>query len=331
MTERLDRVSDAELVQKLERLVARDSEAEAELLEHLAEVDSRELYLKLGFSSLYSYCTERLHFSEGVAAHRIRASRAAREFPLVLEKIRLGALHVTGAKLLAPHLTRENHRRFLAKAKHKSKRAIEELIADLTPKPAANPLIRRLPQPGAERRVASAVLSPPSCGGSAPAPAPPPPPAPLGQERFRVQFTADRQLRDRIEELRALLRYRVPDGDLARVFALAIEELLATVKKERFGLGARPKERSQPEARSRHVPATIRRAVFERDGGRCSYVAEDGRRCGETAFLELHHVKAWARFKRHRADEITLRCRGHNRLAARDVFGASHVNRYRSR
>ena len=30
--------------------------------------------------------------------------------------------------------------------------------------------------------------------------------------------------------------------------------------------------------------------VFDRDGGRCAYVAPDGTRCGETRFLELHHA-----------------------------------------
>jgi 5-methylcytosine-specific restriction endonuclease McrA len=85
---------------------------------------------------------------------------------------------------------------------------------------------------------------------------------------------------------------------------------------------------SMPEhapRRGRHVPAAIRRAVFERDQGRCTYASDTGERCRETALLELHHSLAFAQGGAHRLDNVTLRCRAHNTLAAEQDFGRDFV------
>ena len=77
--------------------------------------------------------------------------------------------------------------------------------------------------------------------------------------------------------------------------------------------------------RGRHIPAAVRRAVFERDGGRCSYVDATGRRCAETHRLEFHHLTPFARDGAHRLANLTLRCAPHNALAAEEDFGAELI------
>ena len=84
-----------------------------------------------------------------------------------------------------------------------------------------------------------------------------------------------------------------------------------------------------PRQRGRHVPAAIRRAVFARDQGRCTYASDSGERCRETSLLELHHSLAFARGGEHRLDNVTLRCRAHNTLAAEQDFGSDFVGRAR--
>lgn len=84
---------------------------------------------------------------------------------------------------------------------------------------------------------------------------------------------------------------------------------------------------SKKEA-SRHVPMEVRREVLERDGYRCTYVdPETGRRCSETRYLELHHIKEWARHRSHDPEFMTLRCRAHNDYAARLDYGEDHMRR----
>jgi hypothetical protein len=65
----------------------------------------------------------------------------------------------------------------------------------------------------------------------------------------------------------------------------------------------------------------VKRAVVARDGGRCTFAGPDGRRCGEVRFLELHHTDPWAKGGGHAKDNVTIRCRAHNQLAARLDFG----------
>jgi len=69
--------------------------------------------------------------------------------------------------------------------------------------------------------------------------------------------------------------------------------------------------------------------VFRRDGGRCSYVDSRGERCCETHYLELHHLKPFARGGANVASNLTLRCAAHNALAAEEDFGREHIARKR--
>ena len=139
---------DDELVERVKHLAACERAASVALIRSLAELDARRLYLREGCSSLFTYCTQVLHLSEGSAYNRIEAARAARRYPKVLAALELGDVTLTAVRLLAPHLTPANHGEVLAGARHKSKQEIQELIASLNPRPAAATVIRRMaPQP----------------------------------------------------------------------------------------------------------------------------------------------------------------------------------------
>lgn len=76
-----------------------------------------------------------------------------------------------------------------------------------------------------------------------------------------------------------------------------------------------------PRRRGRHIPAAVRRTVFERDGNRCTYVDANGGRCRETYRIEFHHLKPFATGGNHLASNLTLRCAAHNAFAAEEDFG----------
>jgi hypothetical protein len=77
---------------------------------------------------------------------------------------------------------------------------------------------------------------------------------------------------------------------------------------------------------SRHIPASVRRAVFDRDGEQCSYRDDRGERCCETLGLEMHHLHAHALGGAATLDNLELRCRPHNTLAAEQDFGREHMD-----
>ena len=115
---------DPDLLLEVRRLAVQERKAKAQLIAVLGELDARRLYLAEGCSSLFTYCTQVLHLSEHAAYGRIEAARAARKWPVVLELLADGSLHLTAVALLSRHLTTENHQSLLAAARHKSKRPL---------------------------------------------------------------------------------------------------------------------------------------------------------------------------------------------------------------
>jgi len=113
-------LSDAALIARVKTMAERERQTTAELIALLAELDARRLYLGAGCSSLFTYCTQVLHLSEHAAYGRIEAARAARRFPVILERLTDKILTLTAVCLLAPLLTAVNHLDLLNAARYGS-------------------------------------------------------------------------------------------------------------------------------------------------------------------------------------------------------------------
>ena len=313
-------LSDHDLLARLERLASNEREATVELLAHLAALDTRAvLYAAEGYGTLFAYCTGALRLSEDAACNRIAAARACRRFPMILDLLASGAMTLTSVRLVGPHLTAENHVAVLEKAKGRTTRQIEELVAEIAPRADSRSSVRKQPAIGAivtteSEPVPHAVTS----GPSAPFPASPVVPAAAPRPvievtapaRYRVQFTVGQETHDKLRRLQTLLRREIPSGDPGEIVGRALDLLLDKVETAKMAAAAQPRTRPQPrkairratdnEIRtpvlaSRHIPRDVRRDVWRRDGGQCAFVASSGRRCSETTFLELHHVHAYAK------------------------------------
>ena len=329
----LAQISDQDLLTRVTQLAAEEREATALLIAHLAELDARRLFLAEGYSSLFTYCTEALHLSEHAAYSRIEAARAARKFPALLEMLGEGSLTLTTVGLLGPHLTAENHQDLLDKARFKSKRAVEELIAGLCPQPPVPAIVRRLPaaRPRLEHQAvdgAQPVLNTQETAEAATAVALAARPAreratitPLAPERYKEQFTARAETYEKLRQAQALLRHQVPDGDLDEIVDRALTALIEKLAREKLAATERPRRGRPTAPGTRHIPAEVKRAVWLRDGGRCAFVGAKGRRCNEIGFLEFHHAKPYAVGGASTIDNLQLRCRAHNGYEADLYFG----------
>ena len=80
---RLKALADDELLAGLWSIVGRRNQITAEFLAYLAELDQRQLFLELGFSSLFQYCVEALQRCESTAGRHIAAARVCRYYPQV--------------------------------------------------------------------------------------------------------------------------------------------------------------------------------------------------------------------------------------------------------
>jgi 5-methylcytosine-specific restriction endonuclease McrA len=85
----------------------------------------------------------------------------------------------------------------------------------------------------------------------------------------------------------------------------------------------------QSAQESRYIPAAVRRSVWQRDEARCTYLDARGQRCREQSGLEFHHQHPHARRGPASVDNLTLRCRSHNDLAAEQDFGRDVIRKKR--
>jgi 5-methylcytosine-specific restriction endonuclease McrA len=346
----LANLTDAQLIVEVKTLAAGERDATARLIASLAELDVRRLYLGEGFRSLFTYCTQCLHLSEHAAYNRIEAARVVRKWPAILERLGDGSLTLTTVSLLARHLTEENHRAVLDAARHQSKREVEQLVAGLQPRPDVPATVRKLPAPKAPAPPAHSVLATVADAPIAtarvaglesprvPAPDPVPtaiaaglPPAPrpaivvpLAPERYKVQFTVSRQTHDKLRRAQDLLRHAVPTGDPAEIFDRALTLLVQHLERTKLAMATRPRVPRARVTPSRHIPSAVKRAVWQRDAGRCAFVGAEGR-CTELGFLEFHHVVPYASGGAATVENIQLRCRSHNQHEAQAVFGPRHL------
>src|SRR4051812_48879251 len=178
-----------ELILATRELSRRSCTVEADLLVHLGEVDARKPYLDRAFSSMFGFCTRELGFSEGAAYNRILVARAARKLPAIIEAVRRGRLHLAGLRLLAPHLTEENHADLLQRAAGRTKEAVAELVAALAPRPPVPTLLRKLPE-----RPAAPISAPTLrfVDAASPLKAPPPPVVPVAEGAYKLQVSISR-------------------------------------------------------------------------------------------------------------------------------------------
>ena len=150
-------VSDTELLRRLSEILQRVRRDEADLIAHIAEVDARGAYAREAVSSMFAYCVEVLHLSEPEAGLRIHVARTCQKHSGLLEMLRDGRIHLSGISLLAPVLTPENRAILLKRSTHQPKSRIEEIVAELKPRPRAPVIVRRLQQrPDSVARTPSA-------------------------------------------------------------------------------------------------------------------------------------------------------------------------------
>jgi hypothetical protein len=272
-------VPDDELLRRLGSLVHQSRAVEHDLVAHIAEVDARKLYAREACPSMFVYCTNVLHLSDAEAYLRIAAARVSLLHPVILKLLADGSLNLTTVNLIRRHLSSDKRDVLLARAAHRSKRQILELLAEIAPRPDVPPVMRKLPErralpqqsvpavpaptlelcpdrvvppvpPLAEVVQPIPVMPAPIAVSPMPLPAlalrpervaPPTLVLPLSPARYKVQFTAGARLHDLLERLRGLMRSTVPDGDLATLIEAAVAEKVERLEARHFGKTKAPR------------------------------------------------------------------------------------------
>lgn len=177
------------------------------------------------------------------------------------------------------------------------------------------------------------------------------------EKRIHVEFLARPGFMTKYNEVKAILSNTHSNASFETVFAAVMDYYLAHRSPERRAARRRETAAVGPNGsratrsrstragrssrtsgssrrtstdgeRSRRIPAAIRDRVYERDGGRCTFVGTTGKRCNETERLEIDHVTPFALGGTNDLPNLRLLCRAHNRLAAEQAYGKAHMRRF---
>ena len=355
MTNLITNMSVAELKSNLISVIAKERTATATLLYYLAEYESRELHLRDGYSSLFKFLTEGHGYSEAAAARRCVAARFARKYPEVLRMISAGDLSLSVVGLVArAEIKLELVTQVLKAVKRKSKSQAEVILLPYTSAPAAAPKKEKIgPVVVASVKAQDSLSNEPQNRASS---------SSSGKDFVSnvFQSTDDSQVAKEKQEAASptTLAFQVSlclsETSMQKLkraqellgtmdLASTIEELAAFYNKRKDPLVEAPakvvakKEQSTPPAecgvkektetkKSRYIPSAIKREVYRKAGGQCTYVdSESGKRCSETRYLEVDHVRPFASGGETSPSNLRIRCSAHNKLWAKDVYGAKFM------
>jgi hypothetical protein len=302
-------------------LAAEERRITTEVLWHLREIETRMLFVKEGFTSLFAYCTVKLKYSESQAHRRISAMRLLKQLPEMAVALASGDLNVTTVtqvqsffiqeRKAGKKYTIEEKRELIERVCGKSKFETEKLLIALSP--------RSVPQESQRR---------------------------LTEEFTEVRFVMDQEQVNLFEELRAKLAHQNPNATLAElvkmISKLALKQLakpqaktvskpLTTEPKAMTASSpssntransSKPLALAQVKPTSRYIPAQEKRTVRERDPHECSWIDPKTKlKCRSKFMLEFDHIKPFGLEGSSTAENLRLLCRVHNQYRARETWG----------
>ena len=336
----------AALSRRLGELAGHEREVQVEFLLHLAEFDTRRAWAEAGYGSLWDYLLRVLHLREGAAFRRIAAMRVLRRLPVLAEALRDGRLCLSTVAVSG----RSSPRRTSGSSSRAPPSSRRPRWSGSPPRSSRAPRRRtgcdcgrrarlRRSRPGRRRRSRPHH----AVGRSLPAPPPCRAPAPLRPrartldrstaDTYSLCVTVDAALKKDIDELKALLSHKIPKEtwrrcSAKRSSARSRSTASARAPPSRRGRGrarSRRSRRRRPSRAASPSPAAVRREVWKRDEGRCTWRGPDGQRCGSTWQVELDHIRPAALGGPSTVENLRILCRAHNALSAEHVFGRAHM------
>ncbi len=340
----LSHLADGDIARELPAKFARVSRNDAEALAWLAEFDARRLYLPAAHPSMHSYCVHEMHMEPDPAFKLIRVARTAWKFPAIFPELAAQHLNHSAVILLAPSLTPNNVTELLAAAKHKTNVEIEQLQARQCPRPGVGNRELGISADTDQQAVRPVKLTSEQQAAGQPslesgngvfeqqAPRPVETSAPRRQPNsHELRHVIGESNFDKLQYAKSLASHRATGRDVEDLLGQALDLLIREFERRKFGATKRPrKERSNcSSAKPRYVPRHVKRAVWQRDHGQCTFTSETGTRCPSRSLLEFDHIDPVARGGEATVAGMRLRCRAHNQYTAECEFGLDFMKRKR--
>ena len=287
ITSTVGALSDRELLRDTRNLVRHERHLQGAVIDHLAEIEARGLYLQRGFSSLFDYAVRELGYSDAAAARRIGAMRLCADQADAREGLRDGSLTLSAAAELQWAFDRQRRRGAISGTAAIAPAGTPAAdSAPAVPLPPAEPE----PPPLVLDAVGRKKLVEEAAGKSArqvrrmlvdldPELAPPADRVrPLGDGRYELKATIDAECQQGLEQLRGLLSHVDPRMTMGQLVGRLVQEGL-----DRHD-PSRPPRRARGGSRPADAKANAPRTPTpEQAQGRSAPAAKHAARPADTA------------------------------------------------
>ncbi len=260
---------------------------EGELILILGEIDQLKFFRRLGYSSLFTYAVGALRLSEANAYAFISVARKSREIPELKMAVIEQKITVAKASRIVAAITKENVLSLVKFAETHTTRQTEVEVARLQPSAAVSDKIKF-----------------------------------KGEDLVKLECGITKGTHEKLERVKSLLAAK-GQFSLDKVLTEVLDNYLERhdpVRKAKRALTKKPKtiklcaRRVQPGSKRAPLPARTKHQVHARDQGRCTHTSENGDRCGNDRWIELHHIRRVCDGGGNDVENLTTLCGFHHDL-----------------
>ncbi|MBK7891596.1 MAG: HNH endonuclease [Bdellovibrionales bacterium] len=287
-----------ELDVRLRRLVVKERTLLADIIALLKEIDRRQVYLELGYPSLFEYLVSGVGYSEGAAQRRIDAARLMADLPDLHERVMRGTIKLNQAAMIQK-ASREVLRLQRREVSVAEKREILKRLEGQTHAESQKIVASFLSLPGRyETRQAT------QADGS-----------------VRIEVTLSREVYEKMIQAQEKLAHVLPTGDIGQF----IEYLVEKAVKQKALRKEMDDSLEVMTAANVAVTPTLREQVRRRDKV-CQYFDPvTQRKCGGRWALQIDHIHPLFLGGANDIGNLQWLCAKHNRLKYKvDRMRASH-------
>ncbi|MGZ3804547.1 MAG: HNH endonuclease [Pseudobdellovibrionaceae bacterium] len=288
----LSKVPNQEILFRLEKLARSERKITYLVLYHINEVDSRKLYLGLGYNTLYKYLTQHLGYGERAAYDRMHAASLLSRSPSIGCKIEQGSLNLSQLVKVDQSLKQEDKA-----GKALSNKGTQELLAKIENKTLFE----------TEKILACELNQTPRTHQKV---------KPQKDESVRLELTLNQEQYEILKKAQSLISHSVPENNLAEVLTYLAQAYIKKVEGSSKkvpsskaspsqtedltqGFGKKPVSPSHPyktlRRKRKSLSLKIRRDVFQKAQHCCEYVDPvSGKRCKSRFQLQVDHRRPLA-------------------------------------
>ncbi len=264
---------------------------EVDLILILKDVIKYEVYRAYKYPNLFKYLTLSHGMPEWRAYEISTVTKAAMKFGKLEKALLCGKISVSKARRIAPVLDENNIDVWMKKARLNSHRDLEKLVAGLNPEVSLYESARYVSENQIELKL---VISE------------------KDYEDFKGLQDILCQKTQKVINLKGTLNHAVKET-LKRV------DPLQKAERAKKRLLNQPTETQIPGTCTKpidrpKIPAEIFHQVIRRDRARCQESHPNGEKCGETRWIDFHHINPVHQGGLNTLKNLTILCKGHHQL-----------------